>query len=575
MMTQKRFINRKSIHRHSDATGEKIKVCSLGGLGEVGRNLSFIEYKNQIIVLDCGLRFPEEDMPGVDFIFPNIEYLEKNKKKIVGMFITHGHLDHIGAIPYIVNKLGNPPIYTAPLTRAMILKRQDDFPNQPKLKIEIIDSNKLDSIVLGGFRIHPFRVNHNIPDSLCYVIETGVGNIVYMTDFKFDYSPIIDPPVDLGRISKLVSKGVLLLMADSTGAEEAGHSISEKNIYEDLERIFEKSQGKIIAATFSSLVGRVQQLIWLSEKYGRRVVIDGFSMKNVVAISRALGYLQIGKNTIISAQEAEALHRNQITIICTGSQGEDRAVLMRIVNREHKYFKIEKGDSIIFSSSVIPGNERAVQNLKDNFYRQGAKVFHYKMLDIHAGGHAQQDDLKLMHNLIKPKYFMPIHGQYSMLQVHADLAEQLGMPKSNIAIADNGQILELTKNTMKFDGGVPSSYVMVDGLGVGDVGEVVLRDRTQLAQDGMIVVVAMIDGESGQLKGEAEIHSRGFVYLKESKDFIKEINNLAKEIISKTSSKDRTTNWAYVKDNLRDKIGEFIFKRTERRPMVLPFIVEI
>ena len=575
MITSRKFISRRPQHRHPDGAGEHIKVCSLGGLGEVGRNLSFIEYKNQIVVMDCGLRFPEEDMPGVDFIIPNIEYLEKNKKKIVGVFITHGHLDHIGAIPYIVTKLGNPPIYTAPLTRALILKRQEDFPNQPRLKIEVIDPTKLNSINLGYFKIHPFRVNHNIPDSMCFAIETEVGTIFYMTDFKFDYSPIIDPPVDLGRISRLASRGVLLLMADSTGAEEPGHSISEKNIYEDLERIFEKSQGKIIAATFSSLVGRVQQLIWLSEKYGRRVVIDGFSMKNVVAITRALGYLQVGKNTIISAQEAEALHRNQLTIICTGSQGEDRAVLMRIVNREHKYFKIDKGDSIIFSSSVIPGNERAVQNLKDNFYRQGAKVFHYKMLDIHAGGHAQQDDLKLMHNLIRPKFFMPIHGQYSMLQVHADLAEQLGLPKSSIAIADNGQILDLTKNTMKFEGEVPANYVMVDGLGVGDVGEVVLRDRTQLAQDGMLVIVAMIDGESGLLKGEAEVHSRGFVYLKESKEFIREINVLVKDIISKTSSKDRTTNWAYVKENLRDKIGEFIFKRTERRPMILPFIVEI
>lgn len=575
-MTSKRFINRKPQHRHSDGVAsERIRVCSLGGLGEVGRNLSFIEYKNQIVVMDCGLRFPEEDMPGIDFIIPNTEYLEKNQKKITGVFITHGHLDHIGAIPYIINKLGNPPIYTAPLTRALILRRQDDFPNQPRLKIEVIDPTKLNSIHLGHFKIHPFRVNHNIPDSLCFSIETEVGTIFYMTDFKFDYSPIIDPPVDLGRISRLAARGVLLLMADSTGAEEPGHSISEKTIYEDLEKIFEKSQGKIIAATFSSLVGRVQQLIWLSEKYGRRVVIDGFSMKNVVAIARALGYLQVGKNTLISPQEAEALHRNQITIICTGSQGEDRAVLMRVVNREHKYFKIERGDSIIFSSSVIPGNERAVQNLKDNFYRQGAKVFHYKMLDIHAGGHAQQDDLKLMHNLIKPKFFMPIHGQYSMLQVHADLAEQLGLPKSSIAIADNGRVLEFTKNSMKFDGEIPANYIMVDGLGVGDVGEVVLRDRTQLAQDGMLVIVAMIDGESGQLKGGAEIHSRGFVYLKESKDFVVEINNLVKDIISKTSSKDRTTNWAYVKDNLRDKIGEYIFKRTERRPMILPFIVEI
>jgi len=575
---QKTMMTPRKIHRFQKnrEDGYRIKVCALGGLGEIGRNLSFIEYKNQIIVLDCGLRFPEEDMPGIDFIIPNVDYLEKNRDKILGFFITHGHYDHIGAIPYIIPKLGNPPIYTAPLTRAIIMKRQDDFSNQPKLNISAIDLNKLETTNLGHFKIHPFRVNHNIPDSLGFAVETDLGVIFYVPDFKFDFSPIIDPSADLGRISKLASRGALLLMADSTGAEEPGHSISERAIYEELETIFKKASGRIIAATFASLISRIQQIIWLSEKLGRRVVIDGYSMKSNVEIARHLGYLQINKNTLISPQESEALHRHQLTIICTGSQGEDKAVLMRIVNREHKYFRVEKGDTVIFSSSVVPGNERTVQNLKDNFYRQGARVFHYKMMDIHAGGHAQQEDLKFMLSLIRPKFFMPIHGQYSMLIAHADLAEQLGIPKENIIVASNGHVVELTRSSVRMlEQTLPSNYVMVDGLGVGDVGEVVLRDRNQLSKDGMLVVVAVLDSESGELKGEPEIYSRGFVYIKESKEFLREINVLVREIIQKTVSKDHTTNWVYVKDNLRDKIGEFIFKKTERRPMILPFIVEM
>ncbi|HOD96938.1 MAG: ribonuclease J [Candidatus Paceibacterota bacterium] len=555
---------------------DKIKICVLGGVGEVGRNLSFIEYRNQILVFDCGLRFPEEDMPGIDFIIPNVDYLEKNRKKILGMFITHAHYDHIGAIPYIVEKLGNPTIYTAPLTRAIILKRQEDFPHQKKMDIETIDMATLKPISVGNFRVHPYLVNHNVPDTLGFAVETFLGTIFYMPDFKVDFSPIIDPPIDLGQVAFLAAKNPLVLMMDSTGAEEAGHSISERGIYEDLERIFERASGRIIVATFASLISRLQQIIWLSEKFNRRVVIDGYSMKSNVEVARMMGYLKINKNTLISPQEAQGLLSRQLTILCTGSQGEDRAVLMRIANREHKYFRVEKGDTVIFSSSVVPGNERTVQNLKDTFYRQGARVFHYKMMDIHAGGHAQQEELKLMLNLIRPKFLVPIHGQYSMLQAQADIAEQLGMKRENIVIANNGQIIEVTKNAIAATNQeVPANYVMVDGLGVGDVGEVVLRDRHQLSKDGMLVIVTVVDGESGELRGDPEISSRGFVYLKESQKLMNETKQLVKDIIQKTASKDRTTNWAYVKDNLRDKVGEFLFKETQRRPMILPFIVEI
>ncbi len=566
----------KKLIKNPKSPQDKIKICVLGGVGEVGRNLSFIEYKNQILVFDCGLRFPEEDMPGVDFIIPNVDYLEKNRKKILGIFITHAHYDHIGAIPYIVEKIGNPTIYTSPLTKAIILKRQEDFPHQKKLDIETIDPKNLKSIQLGHFRVNPYLVNHNVPDTLGFATDTPVGTVFYMPDFKVDFSPIIDSPINLNHISYLASKNPLVLMMDSTGAEETGHSISEKGIYEDLEKIFEKASGRIIVATFASLISRLQQIIWLSEKFNRRVVIDGYSMKSNVEIARAMNYLKINKNTLISPQEAQGLLARQLTILCTGSQGEDNAVLMRIANRGHKYFRVEKGDTVIFSSSVVPGNERSVQNLKDSFFRQGARVFHYKMMDIHAGGHAQQEELKLMISLIRPKFLIPIHGQFSMLQAHADIAEQLGMPKSNIVLTSNGQIIEATKNAITLTNyEVPANYVMVDGLGVGDIGEVVLRDRNQLSKDGMLVVVVVIDGENGEIRGEPEISSRGFVYLKESQKLMSETKNIVKDIIKKTVSKDHTTNWAYVKDNLRDKVGEFLFKETQRRPMILPFVVEI
>lgn len=554
----------------------KIKLACLGGLGEVGRNLTFLEYKDQILVFDCGLRFPEEDMPGVDFIIPNTSYLEKNKEKILGVFISHAHYDHIGAIPYVIEKLNYPPIFTAPLTRAIILKRQEDFPHQKPLIIETIDMKKLNPISLGFFKVHPFRVNHNVPDTLGFAVETPLGMIFYLPDFKFDFSPIIDPPADLARITKLASRNPLLLMADSTGAEEPGKSISEKAIYDDLEKIFAKANGRIFAATFASLISRIQQLIWLSEKFNRRVVIDGYSMKSNVEIARHLGYLQVKKNTLISPQEAQHLFSNQLTIICTGSQGEDKAVLMRIATRQHKFFRIEKGDTVIFSSSVVPGNERTVQNLKDSFYRQGAKVFHYKMMDIHAGGHAQQEDLKLLFNLIRPKFFMPIHGQYSMLVTHADLIEQLGMPRENIIVASNGQVVELNPQKITLtEEFLPANYVMVDGLGVGDVSEVVLRDRHQLSKDGILVILAILDSEKGELRADPEIYSRGFVYIKESKELLDQTKEIAKEIIEKLAPKDTTTNWTYLKDNLRDKIGSFIFQQTGRRPMILPFIVEV
>jgi len=559
-----------------------LRIGFLGGQEEVGRNMIFLEDFSQkkpgdILVIDCGLRFPEDDMPGIDYIIPNVEYLEKNKERIRGLIVTHGHYDHLGAIPYLIEKLGRPPIYTAPLSAGIIKKRQQEFPETSPLEIEIFYKNyRGQRTKIGVFEVTPFHVNHNIPDSVGLAISTPVGTIFHSGDFKFDFHPVGERRSDPALITKLASKRVQLLLADSTGAERPGFSVSEKIIFQNLEQIFEKAKGRIIAATFASLIARIQQLIWLAQKFGRYVVIDGFSMKTNVEVCRELGYLKIKKGLLISPKESLKMPSNKVLIICTGSQAEDQAVLQRIANKEHKFFKIEPQDTVIFSSSVIPGNERAVQNLKDSLCRQGAKVYHYQMMDIHASGHACQEDLKLMISLIKPKFFIPIHGQYSMLQANADLALELGIPKENILIPLNGDLVELGRDFLKISKEkLEASYVMVDGLGVGDVGEVVLRDREMLAKDGIFVIIAVIDSRLGRVKGSPDIISRGFVYLRESKELLAEVRKLTKEIVARTASRERTKNWTYVKANLRDKIGEFLYQKTKRRPMVLPVVIEV
>lgn len=557
-------------------SGEKLKIIALGGLEEIGRNMTLFEYQNQVLIVDMGLQFPDESMPGVDFIIPNIEYLINHpEKKILGIIITHAHYDHIGAIPYLIDKLNYPTIYTAPLSQGIILKRQEDFPHLKKLHIEILNKNSSKETHLGPFSLQVFHLNHNIPDTLGLFIKTPVGNIVYTTDFKFDFHPVADEPADLSRISKLSSQGVSLLMSDSTGAENPGHSISEKTIMENLDKIFIQAPGRIILATFSSLISRLQQAIWLSEKYGRKVTIEGFSMKTNTKIAEKLGYLQIKKGTLINWKEASKMDPKHLTVLCTGAQGESDAILIKIVNREHKYLRIQKGDTVIFSSSIVPGNERAVQNLKDTLIKQGAKVYHYKMLDIHASGHGFQDDLKMMINLVNPKFFIPIHGHYSMLSTHAELAESVGIPKSNIIIAQNGQIIELTPTdiyaTEKF---VPTNYIMVDGLGIGDIGEIVLRDRQTLSRDGIFIVIALIDRKTGLLYNNPEIVSRGFVYMKESKELLQEVKKLVYEIVSRCT-KRQTFNETYIRNTLRDEIGLYLFKKTKRRPMVLPVVMEV
>ena len=564
----------KRFYKQIKTSTTPLKIIPLGGLEEIGRNMTLFEYENQVIIVDMGLQFPDEDMPGIDFIIPNIEYLTSHpEKKILGVFITHAHYDHIGAIPYLIDKLNYPTIYAPPLSRGIILKRQEDFPGLKKLNIEDINPNK--SVTLGPFKISPFHLNHNIPDTLGLAIDTPHGLIMYATDFKFDFQPIGDKPADLSRIATLASKGVQLLMSDSTGIENPGHSISEKTIMDNLDSLFAQKEGRIILATFASLINRLQQAIWLSEKYNRNIVIQGYAMRTNLAIAEKLKYITVKKGTIINWKEASRLDPQKLTILCTGAQGESEATLMRIVNREHKYLRIQKGDTVIFSSSVVPGNELAVQNLKDSLAKQGANIYHYKMVDIHSSGHGYQDDSKMMISLTKPHFFMPIHGHFSMLKLHSEIAESLGIDKQNIATGTNGQIIELTKNKItKTEKFVPTNYIMVDGLGVGDIKEVVIRARQTLSKDGIFIVIALVDRKTGLLYNNPEIVSQGFVYMKESKELINQAKKLVREIVSR-STKGHTFNEGYIRDNLRNEIGLFLFKKTQRRPMVLPVVIEV
>lgn len=552
-----------------------VNIIPLGGVEEVGRNMTVFEYGDDIVIVDMGLQFPEEDMPGIDYIIPNISYLQGKEKNIRGIIITHAHYDHIGAIPHLAHKLGNPPIFTAQLSRGIILRRQEDFHGIPKLKIEPINKNsKLD---LGSFKLEFFHVNHNIPDGLGIVIKTPAGTIVHSGDFKFDHSPVgEEEPADIARIAEIGSEGITCLLSDSTAAEKPGHTISELEVKDNLEIIFKESEGRIIIATFASLLSRVQSIIILAEKYGKKVVVDGYSMRMNVEISKELGYLKVSKHTLIKPHQAQNYPANKIVVICTGAQGEGNAVLMRITNREHKNFRIQKGDSVVFSSSVIPGNERTIQNLKDNLYRQHAKVYHYQLMDIHVSGHGQKEDLKMMLNLIKPKFFIPIHGNYYMLTLHGDIAKSVGLEEKNIVIPENGQIITLTGQSISAaKKKAPSDYVMVDGLGVGDVGNVVLRDRQMMAKDGMFVVIATINAQTGKVINSPDIISRGFIYMRDSKELLMDVRRKVKEIVESSTNGLHPVNWAYVKENMRDKIGQFLFQKTNRRPMVLPVIIEV
>ncbi len=551
---------------------ERLRIVPLGGLGEVGKNMTLIEWGEKALIIDMGLSFPEEKTPGVDYIIPNIAYLKKRKRNVLGVVLTHGHYDHIGAIPYIMDKIGNPPLYGSPLTLGITQKRQEEFPSQPKLQLnEMKDGSRAE---LGPFSVEFFHQNHNIPDNYGLLIETPVGNIVHTSDFKFDSTPTNAPPTNFGKLKEIGSKGVLMLMSDSTGAEAEGHSLSEKVIAENLEKIFKKAKGRIITSTFASLINRVQDVIDLSEKYGRKVVIEGYGMKTNLEIAQNLKIIKSKKGTIIPSEKAFDYNDHQITILSTGAQGEDNAALMKILSGQHRFFSLKKGDTVILSSSVIPGNERAVQSLKDDIMRQGADIFHSQMMDIHAKGHAQEDELREMIKIMKPKFLLPVHGQYSMMANHAKIASEEGIPKKNIALTDNGHIISITKDELHIGKKpVPTNPVMIDGSGIGDVGGVVLHDRMELAESGIFVVIVAIDKKTRKIKNSPDIISRGFIYLRESQLLLTEVRKKVIEIISKAGKKKKDAK--EIKPEIKTKIESFLFSKTGRRPIVLPVVIEV
>jgi len=563
-----------------------LKIIPISGLEEVGRNLTIFHWfpikgKEEILILDMGLGYPDiENTLGVDYTIPNLEYLIENKDKILGILITHGHYDHIGAIPYIIDKIGNPPIYATPLTKGIIIKRQQDFPHQGKLEIHEIKKDTYKTFKIGSFIIDYFHVNHNIPDSIGYFIQTPVGNIMHTGDFKIDFTPFFDKPADLSRVVKLAHKGVDLLMIDSTNAPEPGHIISERKIMENLEEIFKKAKGRIIASTFASLLERIQQLIYLAGLYGRKVVIDGHTMRVNVEVAKRLGYLKFEKGIFIRPEDSFKLPPHKVLIICTGSQAEEGSALMRIANREHKYFRIVNGDSVIFSSSIIPGNERIIQNLKDTLTKQGAKIYHYQMMDIHASGHAFADDIRLFINLAKPNYLMPVHGHYFMMKAVEEIGLDLGIPKEKIIIAANGDVVKMEANSVKLTNEkVPSNLVYVDGLGLGSVGDVVLRDRKALAEEGIFVVIVTIDSKTGEIKTSPDIISRGFVYLRESKDLLNESRSIIKNIVAKNTQflgdEAPIIQEEQIKYSLKEELSEFLFRKTGRRPVIIPVVIKV
>jgi ribonuclease J len=567
---KKHFSNRP--YRHSAHTSfGKLKIIPLGGAEEVGRNMMLFEYGSDIVIVDMGFQFPEENMPGIDYIIPNIEYLKGKENNIRGVIISHGHYDHIGAIPYLIPRLGNPTIYTARLTKAIIERRQEEF--HDRIKTQEVKPGE--TLKLGCFTINFFGVNHNIPDSLGIVLRTPEGIFVHTGDWKFDYSPVGDEPADLGKIALLGEEGVTCLLCDSTDADTKGYSISEKTINASLAQVFDKAPGRIIAATFASNLNRVKQLIMLGEKFNRRVAIDGRSMKTNVEIAHKLGYIKTKPGTLVELDQVRRLPKEKVLVIATGAQGESRAALMRMASGEHRQINVHKGDTVLFSSSVVPGNERTVQYLKDTLVRQGARVIHYRMMDVHAGGHARQEDIKLMIRLLKPKYFIPIEGNTYLLAKNAELAQSVGIPAANTIIPANGQIIEFSKGRGRLtDKKVPSNYVMVDGLGVGDISHVVLRDRQQLAEDGMFVIVINIDNQ-GQLANSPDIISRGFIYVNENQEMLAETRKKIKKIIEKNRNKKGRMNYSYLKDQIRDDIGQFLYNKTERRPMILPMIIQV
>ena len=549
---------------------QKLQIIPLGGLGEIGKNMTVIRFGDDIVVIDCGLMFPDDDMLGIDLVIPDISYLQENRNLVRAIVLTHGHEDHIGALPYVLKEL-NVPVYGTRLTLGILEGRLKETNVSAA---SLVPVKPREQIQVGPFKIGFFSMCHSIADAVGISIKTPVGTIVHSGDFKFDQTPVDGNVADLHRLAELGDQGVLVLLADSTNAERAGHTLSERTVGLTFEEEFRNAKGRILIATFSSNVHRIQQAIDTAAKYRRKVAILGRSMMNVVNIAIELGYLHIPENVLIDIEEINNYPAANLVVITTGSQGEPMSALTRMASNDHRQVEIVPGDTVIVSATPIPGNEKLVSRTIDLLFRQGARVVYERTSGIHVSGHASREELKLLHNLIRPKFFVPVHGEYRHLIKHAQLAQEMGMPKERIFVAENGQVLEFGPERGVLAGKVTAGKVLVDGLGVGDVGNIVLRDRRQLSQDGILIVVITIDKQSGTVVAGPDIVSRGFVYVRESEALME---TAREKVLQALERCDMTggTEWATIKSTVRDSIGKFLYEKTRRRPMILPLIMEV
>ena len=550
---------------------EKLKIISLGGLNEIGKNLTVYEYGGDIVVVDCGMGFPDDDMYGIDVVIPDVSYLIKNQNKVRGIFITHGHEDHIGALPYVLRSL-NAPIYATRMSAGLIRLKLEEHRLLDKTKIITCEAG--DVIKAGKFTVEFIHVNHSIADAVAFAIKCPVGTCVHTGDFKIDATPIQGGMIDLARLGQLGNEGVLALLADSTNVERPGYTRSERSVGNSFDALFKGCEERIIVTTFASNVDRLQQIIDVAARYGRRVAVTGRSMENAMKVSTELGYMNIPDGVLMDLNQIKSLPKNRVCIITTGSQGETMSALSRMAFSTHRQVDILPGDRIIISASAIPGNEHSIGNVINELYRKGAEVLNERELALHVSGHAGQEELKIIHALVKPKFFIPVHGEQRMLQTHAKLAREMGMDSNHILISDIGRVMELTQNSARLAGTVTAGQVFVDGLGVGDVGSVVLRDRRHLAQDGMIVVVMSMSGEDGSLVSGPDLITRGFVYVKESEGLMEELRQVALEAINSVDAR-YSTDWSAIKGAVKGDLSNYLYKKTKRSPMILPVIMEV
>lgn len=569
--TAKREKNTKKRTNKSIFKESKLKIIPLGGLHEIGKNITVFEYENDMIVVDCGLSFPEDDMLGIDLVIPDITYLEKNKDKIKGLIVTHGHEDHIGGIPYLLKQI-NIPIYATKLTIGLIKNKLEEHKLLRSTKlVEVIQGQVL---TLGKFKVEFIRSSHSIPDSVMLAITTPAGTVLHTGDFKVDYTPIDGQLMDLGRIAELGNQGILALMSDSTNAERKGFTMSESSVGEVFDKLFLHCTKRIVVATFASNVHRVQQIVNSAVKYGRKIAVCGRSMINMITTARELGYIECPENLFIDIDMISNYSDDRLVIITTGSQGEPMSALTRMAAGEHRKVKITPNDLVIISATPIPGNEKFVSKVIDDLMQIGAEVVYSSLADVHVSGHACQEEQKLIFALTKPKYFIPVHGEYRQLIAHSETAQDMGINKDNIFMLSNGNVLEIGQNSAQITGTVPNGRILVDGLGVGDVGNVVLRDRQHLSQDGLIIIVLTMDSSTGEVVAGPDVISRGFVYVRESENLMDDVKNVVRSEVRRCEEQG-IRDWSTIKSTTKENLRDYIFAKTKRNPMIIPIIMEV